>query len=580
VVPAPERRLKRLSENQLTEAPRADTIRYSSPDGAPVGVISLWEDIVKGVGVSVSVGLAVAVGLTPSGCASWYAARADRDVGRLLADYGRRHAVRPVSLEDVPDTPAGWDAEIERRLPPPPDWVRTPTTRPATLTLADALSTAVVLNRDYLFRRETLFLTALSLTGAAHRFSPRPSASVEAGLSIGPAVDDTFSHAAIAQVSQILLYGGTLTLRGRTDGSHPIETGAAPDVYRTSGAVELTQPLLAGFGYEVSHDPLIQARHDLIYDLRSFFQYRQDFSIQVSQAYWGLQGLRERVRNQERSLERLKELKKRADARFAKGAAEALDRFRAAAEVLRADNDLKDARRAYDFALDQFKVQLGLPPETEIEVADDRPPFRRLDPDLARAIRAAVANRVDLRNAQDRVDDSQRGVRIARNALLGALDLTARYEENAAGTEFSSQRWDRGRAFVGLRLALPLDRTLERNAYRRALIDVDRVRREAGLVQDQVLVDVRERVRQLRIADSTVELQRQSIEELKRELEMANIRLERGEASNRDVVDAEARLLDAENRLVQAEVDHAIARLRFWRSIGTLAIDEKGMWQE
>jgi len=534
-------------------------------------------------GYVVGVWMAVVVSaLAAAGCASWYRADADREVSRLLETYGRSHPRPPVSMEDVGDTPARAADLLERRLPEPPSWVAdTSPATPRVLDLAAAEAVAVTCNREYLSRRETLFLTALALTGERHRFRFRPDVTFDARSVGGAAIDETIAHTTLIQISKILLYGGTVTVSGQQDATHTIAHHDDPDAWSAGAAVELTQPLLRGFGREVSRDPLIQARRDLIYDLRAFVQYRQDFAIDVARAYWNLQRLRERVRNQERSLQRMKQLKARADARFDKGAAQAVDRFRAASEVLRAQADVTDDRRAFALALDELKVRLGLPVEAAIDVAEDRPAFEELHPDLVRAARAALRNRVDLQNAADRADDAARRVRVARNALLASLDVSLRYETRTdAGEGLDSQRWGDGETTVGLSLSLPVDRTFERNAYREALVTVDRARRDQSLARDQVILDVRERIRELRVAEMTVALQRETIKQLEREREMANIRVERGEASNRDVVDAENRLLEAQNRLVAAEVDHATARLRFRRSIGTLEIDEKGMWRE
>ncbi len=55
--------------------------------------------------------------------------------------------------------------------------------------------------------------------------------------------------------------------------------------------------------------------------------------------------------------------------------------------------------------------------------------------------------------------------------------------------------------------------------------------------------------------------------------------LERGATSSRDVVEAQTALQDAQNALVQAKVDYLIATITLRKRIGTLRVDERGMWR-
>ena len=62
-------------------------------------------------------------------------------------------------------------------------------------------------------------------------------------------------------------------------------------------------------------------------------------------------------------------------------------------------------------------------------------------------------------------------------------------------------------------------------------------------------------------------------------LRIAQLQFERGDADNRDVVDAQESLLAARNTLVSEKVRYEIARLRLLRDLGILFIDDKGMWK-
>jgi len=55
--------------------------------------------------------------------------------------------------------------------------------------------------------------------------------------------------------------------------------------------------------------------------------------------------------------------------------------------------------------------------------------------------------------------------------------------------------------------------------------------------------------------------------------------LEAGRLTVRDLLDAQDDLLQAQNLVTAALVDHAIANLNFFSDIGVLQVRPDGMWQ-
>ena len=122
-------------------------------------------------------------------------------------------------------------------------------------------------------------------------------------------------------------------------------------------------------------------------------------------------------------------------------------------------------------------------------------------------------------------------------------------------------------------LDLPLDRVAERNAYRRSLIAYYAARRGYEDLHDRVAADVRASVRAIRQAQSSVSIQRRSIELARRRLENANILLKLGTTNARDVVEAQSSLLSAQDLYEQARSDLQVQVLQFLRLTGTLRVD-------
>ena len=264
-------------------------------------------------------------------------------------------------------------------------------------------------------------------------------------------------------VSKILPTGGTLRVDGNTlvrgDGS---EGGYVGD---SSISVSLSQPILRDAGYEVSHNPLTQAERNVVYAIRDFELFREDFTISVVDAFYSLAAQLVEIENAERNLAARKFLKTQSEEKFKVNLATEVDKLRANREYLRAQTDLLELRESFQLALDRFKIRLGLPTSFPLTIRYEKPDFREVDISLVSAVEAALHNRLDLLTARDELEDSERGLRIAANRLLPDLDLSASYTRSApADTRFGRQDYDDESYRLALTLELPLERTSERNA--------------------------------------------------------------------------------------------------------------------
>ncbi|MBK7645074.1 MAG: TolC family protein [Planctomycetes bacterium] len=165
-----------------------------------------------------------------------------------------------------------------------------------------------------------------------------------------------------------------------------------------------------------------------------------------------------------------------------------------------------------------------------------------------------------------------------------ALDLG--YGRNGAGDpSFTQQGLEQDSYHAGLSLSIPLQQLQERNSYRSAQLRA-RGRRLALGRRIQGRQPGRLRARDLPRAGAarakqSLEIQTELIADRNRNVKIrAQLRFEQGSLSNRDVVEAQQALLDAQNSLIREKVAYEIARLGLLKDLGLLFIDEKGMWKE
>jgi outer membrane protein TolC len=535
-----------------------------------------------------------ALALLPVVCAcsaERHARDADRSATRILearaADLlgGRRDGVEwPEERAPSPEAPDDGEAGAPGSgdTPASVDADEAVEAEPARriLNLFQALDVAVGSNRDFIARKEGLFLQALSLAETRHAFSPLVSSTLSYLYSDGKGLPETHSTAVSGAISQILETGGTL----RLDASSSYDTNSAAvnrGSFGSSVSVSLIQPLLRDAGFEASHEALTQAERNLVYAIRDFELFREDFSIDVARRFYDLVQQQQSIENEQRNLEELLFGERQAQALFDVGRTAELDVLRARRNRLNAENRLLEAEEGYELALDRFRIFLGLADDTKLDVAADPPDFVPVRYEVRSAVEVALRNRLDFLNRREQLEDGERAVRLARNDLLPSLTLGASLNlPTVTDPSFTGQQFDGESVSAGLTLDLPVDRVAERSAYRRTQIALVQARRAFEEFRDNLIVDVQSAFRELDRRQESLAIQRQLIDDEKKNVRIAQLRFEQGEIPNRDVVEAQQGLLDARNALIREQVNYEISRLGLLRDLGILFIDERGRWTE
>lgn len=467
-----------------------------------------------------------------------------------------------------------------------------PTSPNATkLTLAQALEVSVANSRLFQDQKERLFLSALSLTLQRHLWTPQLGLTGSAG--VGKDGDERSVNADTKfSVGQLLASGADLALNL---GTNFVEffTGDKRRAAASVLSLGFAQPLLRGGGRLVATENLTQAERTVVYDVRSYMRFKREFSVDVAQSYYQTLRARDTFLNNLKSYMSLRQDGIRLNEMLKeeyKGVT-SLDVDEAKQDELGASDDLIFARQEYVDALDAFKISpLGLPTETlivldekELESLEKKataglpPPEVRVE----QAVERALANRLDLMTAQDQLEDADRAVLIARDALRAGLDFSISTNTNTEpSTKAVKFQFEQGSYTASLLADLPIDRKQERNAYRQALIGLESEKRSFSLMRDNVKLEVRRAYRSLERAGSTVEIRRIGVELARKRVDNTKTSLEARRATSRDVLFATRSLLDTQLALTQALVDYEIAKLQLWLSMEEFRVDEKGMWAE
>ena len=560
-----------------------------------------------GLGWCVSLGLLV---LGVAGCStSHYRKAADKDAARLIAEKSRgvpnmdpRFTIVPtntLAIEGLPLKTESEDflgaeqkTEISARV----------------LNLDQALLTAVERSREYQNRKELLYLDALGLALDRHRYTPifsgRGSGTVQnqpqdvqkavdqlAGTQTSLLNRDTevvqqYNVSGRGSVgSSILLRSGATLANSFSIDFLRFLNGDPRFLVRSTLGATLTQPLLRGAGYKATMENLTQSERDLLYSLREFTLYRKDFAVRIAQSYYGVLQARDAAKNEWIGYQSFQVNLKRGRALTEEGRSTKADFGLLEQASLQAEASWITAVRQYKQSLDQFKILLGLSPDSKI-VLDDRDlaDLKIQHPDLesSDAANVAIATRLDIQTARDRAVDAQRKIKVSANALKPRVDLVVQGSVDNKPNSNNPAAMDvkRAQGSAGLDFDLGLDRMAERNAYRSAEIAALRANRELQLLEDQVKTQVFGDWRSLDEAKRTHRNSALGVNLAERGVEEQELRAELGRSTTRDLVDAQTALVRSRNGRTQALVSHTIARLQFWKDMGILYIKENGKWED
>lgn len=471
------------------------------------------------------------------------------------------------------------------------------------LSLNAALDLAFQHSQDYQSQKEQLYLEALALTFDRYRYTPIFSATGGGDyiwdaedqfvtdmqaltgmttLSTSESVDASTSLGA-----RYLLKGGGAIALNLTNNFTRFLSGDVSEFGTGALIGSFTQPLLRDFGTAIETETLMQAERDLLYQLRDFTRFRKSFAVRVASDYYSVLLNRETARNNYAGLLANNLSLEREQAFQAEGLRTLLQVGRLEQSSLQQDLRWTSSITRYKRSLDDFKILLGLSADERIVLDDNEMELiseTGMDsPDLTleEATELAVQTRLDLYNDLDRVQDRARKIEVAANALKPGLDLSlVASVPDANDGDLGELDFENALYTAGLDFELPLDTKLERNNYRRALIDYEVATRNYLLSMTNIKLDVVDLWRRMNQARKNYEISLASVQINERRVEEAELRAELGLGDIQDTVDSQNDLTAARTDLISSIVDHNIAKLEFWRDLGLLYVDDSGQWEE
>jgi outer membrane protein TolC len=509
---------------------------------------------------------------------------ADREVYRLIA--GAEQQVLGEARAFTIDT--RYSARDPRTILPAEIIDDRTVTNSRTITIEQALDLAVQNSREYQTRKEQLYLAALALTSATHQFAPIFTHSTDAGFEGTVGGPHGVGATTRLSVSKLLQTGGNLTLTLANDLFRWYAGPGAPASRNTARniiSVNVVQPLLRGFGInDPAVENLTQAERNLVYAIRDYSQFQDQFAVDIVNAYFELLQTRSDLRNSYTNYLRRVETTRYTEARSVDRASP-LDVEDARFQELQAQIGYINTVAQYLNQLDAFKILLGIPvaesvylDDTPLQVVDQAGP---IPADISReaAFRLATERHATLLNAVDEFDDVKRQIRLAadefkpRLDLVGSASLTSEPETDLMDFDIDDMSYS-----GGFFLQLPLDTLPLRNNYRQTLIRFEQAIRSLGLTLDTFKQRIDGNLRTLEQQRLNIISRQAALASAERRLASSTILFQAGRREIRDVREAQDNLVQAQNDLTSSIVSYLQARLRLLLDIGVIETETANFW--
>jgi outer membrane protein len=365
--------------------------------------------------------------------------------------------------------------------------------------------------------------------------------------------------------------------------------------YNAVFQAQYTQPLLRNFKIDQTRaNLLISELQSQITDLNL----RATLTIteaSVRNAYWDLVFAIENVEAAKRNLDLSSKLVQDNRAKVEIGTMAPIDVVQAQAEEATRKQALVTAeatRRTNELALKRLIVG-GTDDDLWNATLEptDRPATTSEPIDLEAAVRAALANRVDIAVAKRSLEQNEIGLRNLRNATLPALDLIGNYNlQGRGGTLIQREPGNIGGGIVGtipgnyfdalrslgswtaptwsvrLNLSYPIGQSATEASYARARVQVTQTQAQVKQAELIIATEVTNAALNVRNNLEAVQASAVARELSEQRLQAAQSKFEVGMATNFEVVQAQRDLADARTTELRNTLNYRKAIVDFQRS--------------
>jgi outer membrane protein TolC len=374
--------------------------------------------------------------------------------------------------------------------------------------------------------------------------------------------------------------------------------------YRAMTRLSLTQPLLKGFGIDVTRSRITLAEIQTEVEDLNLKQRAIQVAEQTEKAYWDLVLAYAKLDEAKESRERARMLLEENRTRVRLGQLPEVEVVQAEAEVAARESNIIAAKKQVKDMDEQLKMMLNLPPGAALWEKSvfpvDKPRLMDVDLSFLRSVQVALEKRVEVITNELNLKGGYVARKVAKNATLPALNLQASYSlqglsgnqrmgdilgfSGLGGFQNLPQRFQGGynqsldvlgsadfpEWVVGLQFEYPIGNRAAKADLAQADLRIKQSVAQQAQIQQQVATELREIIRRVESSKDQVEAATVSVALSERRLAEEERKLHYGLSTSFDVLQMQERLIAQKSQLSQAQNQYMRALVDFDKAKGIL----------
>ena len=371
--------------------------------------------------------------------------------------------------------------------------------------------------------------------------------------------------------------------------------GLVPE-YQSELNLSFVQPLLKDMGIDIGKSMIKVANLNYEISQQEFKKRVMDILYQIETLYWNIFFQMKDLEAREKALEAAQALERDFRLRIDAGTLAPIEIYQAEATVAERKQDLIVARDLLKDTQDDLKSALNFFQKStywDVElIPADEPRTELVKEDLMESIKEAFAYRPDYNQAKMDIESRDIMVKYTKNQTLprvdifgtvGTMGLGGRGNEDifdftgggnsTAVSEFStgwSDVWDNMGTTdfynytIGLKIEFPIGNRFAKSQYSKAKIDAARAATYLKDIENIVITEVKEAVRQVNTDYEKIGAAQKSLRSSQEKLDAEEIKFDVGLSTTRNV-------LDFQDDLARAASRYALSLSQYEKSLANLA---------
>lgn len=298
----------------------------------------------------------------------------------------------------------------------------------------------------------------------------------------------------------------------------------------------------------------------------------------VKKAYFGVLVNQQRIRLAEANLSRIDTLLKETTALQEAGFVEKLDVSRVQVQRNNSYTQLQRSQTGLDISKQILKLQMGMPMEYEVILAESLEKLSPKEESLA-LLGEEGAERVELEQVSTQLTLAGLDLKNNQSQYMPKIDFIGNTRRSGAGNEldrvFNSSNWF-GSSLVGLSMSVPIFDGFSKAArIQKNRVQINQLENQRSFLKESFKNELYAAKANLRNDLSLLDVQEANLQLATEVYQIARIKYKEGVGSNLEVVEADAALIQAEINYLGAIYDGLISKINLEKALGLLKPDLK-----